>query len=250
MFFFKSTCVCSFKKHQKLFVMKTKLLFLTFVFSLFLTGQKNPYSEWIKETRTNIRLIPEYGDTHLSPQIRENDRKAISRYFPNTSMDKASEQLINTGFSYITKGDLKTAMYRFNQAWLLTPENENVFWGFGTVYFIFLDYDKALLYYNKGLTLNPEHPNLLTDKATVYLSKFYKERNKDHLNRAKDLLLQSYTLDTTNVNTLFKLSGSYFFDLDCENAVKYFTQCEDLGGQPITNEYRETLTKKCIQEYN
>src|ERR1019366_9032346 len=91
---------------------------------------------------------------------------------------KASEILIRLGFNYLYKGDLKTSMFRFNQAWLLDPENENVYWGFGAIYFTFNDFQNALKQYDEGLKLNPNSSNIITDKATVYKSKF--ETNNKH----------------------------------------------------------------------
>ena len=136
-------------------------------------------------------------------------------------------------------------MYRFNQAWLLNPENENAFWGFGAIYLSFGDIDNALAQYDEGLGMNPKSTNLLTDKATAYMYKFQQELLPADMDRAITLLLQSYAIDKTNQNTLFKLSACYFFKDDCANTLKYLKECEALGGQPITDEYREAVKSKC-----
>ena len=46
----------------------------------------------------------------------------------------ASDYLIKLGFNYMYKRDLKTAMYRFNQAYLLDSTNSDIYWGYGAIY--------------------------------------------------------------------------------------------------------------------
>eukprot|EP01037_Dinobryon_pediforme_P000913 gene913-920_t len=103
------------------------------------------YADWRALAKTEINLQPEYGN-------------AI----------KTKEHLVKLGFTYLSNGDVKTAMERFNQAWLLDPKNENAYWGYGAIYGYFNDYDTAIAEYDKGLLINPNSPVILTDKATVY----------------------------------------------------------------------------------
>lgn len=139
------------------------------------------------------------------------------------------------------QGDLKTAMRRFNQAWLLDSQNENAFWGFASVYFTFDDKDEALKQLDKGLIINPKSANILTDKATINISDFMTNHDEHFLNKAIDLFKQSYKVDSLNQNTLFKMSAAYFYKKDCENAWRFYNECMKLGGQSISPGYKEDL---------
>jgi hypothetical protein len=95
-------------------------------------AQNINYKDWKKEAKENIRLLPKYGNKPKTKDQLAADNQLIEDYIKQEgSRSKASEVLIKIGFNYLYKGDIRTAMYRFNQAWLLDPENENVFWGWG-----------------------------------------------------------------------------------------------------------------------
>jgi len=209
-------------------------------------GQQMSYEQWNAEAQTNIRLLPKYGNQPKNEQQKALDDKLIEDYIKRDgSREKGSETLIGLGFKYLYGGDVKTAMYRFNQAWLLNPDNVNVYWGYGAIYMTLGDDEKALAQYNEGLTVNPKSANLLTDKATVYLGRFYRDEKNEDLNKATALLLESYAVDNKNQNTTFKLSICYYLQEDCKNALRYLKECDKAGGQPVTNEYRKDLENNC-----
>lgn len=49
------------------------------------------------------------------------------------SREVASERFVSQGFRYYFQDDLSTAMKRFNQGWLLSPKNPDVFQGYAAV---------------------------------------------------------------------------------------------------------------------
>jgi tetratricopeptide (TPR) repeat protein len=226
--------------------MKKLLLLFLFTFNLGAFAQDISYDQWQTEAQTNIRLWPKFNNAEKNAEQKAADQRLIDDYVKQEgSRVKASELLVNLGFDYLYKGNIKTAMYRFNQAWLLNPENENAFWGFGAVYLSFGDIEKALAQYDEGLSINPKSSNLHTDKGTAYMYKFQQEQNMKDMDTAIDWLLKSYAIDKTNQNTLFKLSACYFFKDDCAGASKYLKECDAQGGKPVTSEYREALNSKC-----
>jgi len=204
------------------------------------------YEDWKKEAESNIRLNPKFGNAVKSERQKEADQQLIDDYLKQQgSHHKASEVLIKLGFDYLYRGDFRTAMYRFNQAWLLEPKNENVFWGYSAVYFTLGNHEMAMEQLNEGLILNPNSSNILTDKATIYYAKFQTSNDPKDLSAALDLLNQSYKIDSTNQNTLFKLSVVYLMKKDCKNALKYYDECNILGGKPITKEFTKALQELC-----
>jgi tetratricopeptide (TPR) repeat protein len=228
--------------------MKTFILVLSLMTQLALFSPQMTYNQFKEEAKTDIRYLPKYGNAPKTKEQTEADNELIKDYLKQGGTHrKASDILVRLGFDYLYKGDLKTAMFRFNQAWLLDPKNENVFWGFGCVYFSFNDFQSALQQYDEGLTLNPASSTIITDKATVFKAKYETDYNHDikDLNTSIDLFLKSYSIDSKNQNTLYKLSVCYLQKDDCKNARKYYNECVKLGGKPITKEYTDVLNKKC-----
>ena len=184
---------------------------------------------------------------------REKFRKfaEVNGYELQTSTHrKGSDHLISLGFQYLYR-DLKTAMYRFNQAYLLDSTNTDIYWGFGAVYMTLGQYQKAKEQYVEGLKIDPDNTHLLTDYGTYFMANYYALEPADKKNALQNLdtaikyMTRSYILDPTDQNTTFKLSTLYWNKGDCNNAWKYYKECKVLGGQPITEAYTKDLEKKC-----
>jgi tetratricopeptide (TPR) repeat protein len=225
-----------------------KYIITAFISFAFLSsfGQQMTYQQWKEEAANEINLQPEYGHVTKNKELIEIDNKFIeSELKISGTHRKASEEQVKLGFDYLYRGDIKTAMRRFNQAWLLDPKNENAYWGYGAVYFTFNDYDEALKQLEKGLSINPSSSNILTDIATINVSFYMTKGNPDYLNKAIGLFIQSYKIDPHNQNTLFKLSAAYYYKNDCVNAWKYYNECMRLGGQQISPGYADALKKQC-----
>jgi len=142
-------------------------------------------------------------------------------------------------------------MYRFNQAYLLDSNNTDIYWGFGAVYMTLGQYQKAKKQYEEGLKINPDNTHLLTDYGTYFLWQYAtlkpidKEKAMVKLDSAMTYMTKSYNLDSTDQQTVFKLSILYWNKGDCDNAWKYYDECKSLGGQLITEAYTNDLQKEC-----
>ena len=107
-------------------------------------AQQITYRQWQEEAKTEIRLLPEYGHVTKSQEQKKADQELIqAEILQEGTPRKASDHLITLGFNNLYSGDLRTAMYRFNQAWLVDPTNANVYWGFGAIYFTFNEVNTA-----------------------------------------------------------------------------------------------------------
>lgn len=217
------------------------------------SGQQMTLEQWNEEAKTNIRLLPEYGHIQKTERQKQTDKEFIETVLKqDSSLRKASDNYINFGFHYLYH-DVKTAMYRFNQAYLLDSTNTDIYWGFGAIYTILGDYTRAAEQYKKGLSMDPYNTHLLTDYGTVFLAQYYELHPMDEKSALSNLehaithLLKSYTLDPTDQNTTFKLSICYYNKKECENAWKYYEICQKSGGRPITEEYTKDLKKMCIR---
>lgn len=226
--------------------MKYFFLITALLFSVPVLAQKMSYDDWKKKAESEINLQPEYGGVKKTKEQVDLDNEFIQTVIKqDTTRVKGSEHLVRLGFNYLYRGDLETAMKRFNQAWLLNPKNENAYWGYAAVYFGFNDRAEAKKQLDKGLLINPNSANILTDEATLEMSVYMETGNIAQLNKALALFTQSYKIDPRNQNTLFKLSTAYYYTKDCMNALKYYNECIKLGGQQISPDYGDALKKMC-----
>jgi len=226
--------------------MKYFLVIIATLLSMSSFAQQMSYKEWQEKASAEINLRPEYGNVKKDKAHIEEDQKFIQTVLKeDVTNRKGSEHLVQLGFTYLYRGDLETAMRRFNQAWLLDPKNENAYWGFAAIYFAFNDYDEALKQEDKGLVINPNSSNILTDKATLYTGLYMSKHDINYLNKAIYIFNKSYKIDPTNQNTLFKLSAAYFYKKDCSNAWKFYDECMKLGGKSISPGYADALRKQC-----
>ena len=231
--------------------MKKILTGLILLLSLTISGQQMSWDEWEKAAQSDIRLLPKYGNVEKTDQQKASDAQLIETILKQESTHrKGSDHLIDLGFQYLYK-DIKTAMSRFNQAYLLDPTNTDVYWGFGGVYMTLGNYEKAKEQYEEGLKIDPENTHLLTDYGTYFMVQYYalkpidQEKALANLDAAISYMTTSYKLNPEDQNTTFKLSVLYFLKEDCENAWKYYNDCVKSGGAPITESYTSGLKAKC-----
>jgi tetratricopeptide (TPR) repeat protein len=78
--------------------------------------------------------LPMYGEREKTAEMKSADAAFIASIEKRgLSHQEGAEQVVQLGWSYWAKRDFATAMSRFNQAWLLDPENGNVYHGFALV---------------------------------------------------------------------------------------------------------------------
>lgn len=194
--------------------------------------------QWNEEAKSNIRCMPKYGYAEKTAGQLEADSNFIRKTLHEFPIKKlASDQLIELGFKYLYH-DVKTAMYRFNQAYLLDSTNSDIYWGYGAVYMTLQDYPRAKEQYEDGLLHDPMNTRIMTDFGTYFMV-------QDIPDSALRYFSRSFMLDSTNQNTLFKLSACYYYREDCKNAVYYYEKCKSLGCRPLTKEYVDALEIKC-----
>ena len=231
------------------------LITLTLSLITFISFGQTNYKDWENQSKTNIRLLPKYGNAEKTPGQIEIDNKFIEATMKmeqfNGDKTAASNHMINLGFQYLYKGDLKTAMYRFNQSYLLDRENSDIYWGFGAIYMSLSNLEEAKEQYEEGLRLNSKNTHLLTDYGTYFLAKYYEVKSSNakeagnYLSQAINQLNKSYDINQKDQNTLYKLSICHLMNNDCKNARKFYELCKIEGGAPIDDEYTKELNKLC-----
>ena len=235
--------------------MKNHLIGLALLFSITVFSQQIIWEQWQKESATNINLLPKYGHVEKTKKQKKADKEFIKTIIKlDSTRKKGSDRFIRLGFNFLYQNDIKTAMRRFNQAYLLDSTNTDIYWGFGAIYMTLGQYQKAKEQYEEGLKITPDNTHLLTDYGTYFMWQYAalkpidKENAMINLDAAITYLTKSYNIDSTDQNTTFKLSILYFDIGDCDNAWKYYEECKLLGGQMITEAYTKDLQNKCKQK--
>jgi tetratricopeptide (TPR) repeat protein len=117
-------------------LMKTKFrgswagMFLAFWTLFFSSGAASAAQD------TNPDALPMFGQPAIT---RPDELKKADELFIATAIAKygnrnaASRASVAQGWSAIRSGNPAMALRRFNEGWLLNPENPGAFWGFGAV---------------------------------------------------------------------------------------------------------------------
>ena len=115
---------------------------------------------------SGIALLPMYGGKPREPADEQFIAAATKQA---GSKEIASQQHVEFGWNYLHMRDPDTAMRRFNQAWLLNPQNADVFVGFGSVAIAKRNPHQAIEMLNRALVLNPQHAKAMCLSATARL---------------------------------------------------------------------------------
>ena len=125
---------------------------------------------------------PMYGNKPFTEeQKRFNDQVVNAVIAGAGSKQAALERTIKLAWQYFYKNDPDTAMKRFNQAWLIDPNNDEIFYGFGFLMSVQGKRDDAISLYKKALALNPNHPMALANLARSYKDQAYALYGKKRL---------------------------------------------------------------------
>jgi Tfp pilus assembly protein PilF len=78
-----------------------------------------------------INLIPMYGEQEKTEALKKADADFIASIEKlGVTRQEGAKQLAKSGWSYWKKNDMNLTIARFNQAWLLDPENADVYHAF------------------------------------------------------------------------------------------------------------------------
>jgi len=154
---------------------------------------------------TPINLIPMYGYPSIekSERLKKLDDEFITTVVKSSgTRERASKAFAYYGWNAFKKGDLETAMRRFNQSWLLNRDSYLPYWGFGAILNSQKKTSEAIVYFEKALMLideSGEKARLLNDTARAYTLQGTKALNsmkaKPLFDKANRLHVESEKLD-------------------------------------------------------
>lgn len=189
----------------------------------------------------SMNEMPMYDGKH-TPTVPENLRM--------------SEGAVRLGWKYYYQGDYKTAIKRFNQAWMFNRKSVGAFYGFGLVMGQRARKEEAvknlkasILYLTKAneYSLHKDY-KIITDLAyshtmlaTILVAKGKSDNN--HFKIAETLFIKSKALKADYPLTYALWSTCEFYQKRYSQAKKLLNEAKKLGYKPDQN-YQKDLNNK------
>lgn len=195
----------------------------------------------------NMHLMPLFGETSKSIEQIEFEINFLNDCDQNfASRNEASQFFSARGWEYLQEGDLDTACYRFNLAYLLDSKNSDCYWGLGVVCFQKGHLTDAERMLRKGADMDSTNVGLLVDLATVDLIHYKEAKENWELIEAEQILNRAERLDSTAANVYLKKSVLEFHKGNYDAAWVNLHKTRLLDIELLDYEFmKELLAKKC-----
>nr|MDJ0624340.1 tetratricopeptide repeat protein [Desulfocapsaceae bacterium] len=176
-------------------ILLTILLLLTFVVGA--TGQ-------------TINELPLYGGVEKTESQKKADKKFVNAVIKSMgSGEKAARHFVKRGWEALSKGDSKTAIKRFNQAWLVFPENGKIYWGLALTQAQQGEFNLAIDLYEEADQLLSDNARFLADYGYTIIG--YADDLKNNNMEYIDILDEGIDKLNTARDLEPKLSPVYFY---------------------------------------
>ncbi|MEJ8756716.1 hypothetical protein WG947_06905 [Pontibacter sp. H259] len=170
-------------------------------------------------TVTNPKVLPMFGNITKTEAQQKSDEKFLKSCDASfATRTEASKFFMERGWEYLDEGQTDTAMYRFNLAWLLNPDNSETYWAFGLVTVAKGKPAEAIGYYQKALSMQPKSSLLLSDMAAAHVALYEQHPKKKTLKQATEYINQAIAADAQNALAYYTLSQIRFFDANYAEA--------------------------------
>ncbi len=197
------------------------------------------------ETTGPLNTLPLFGERPKTAEqidaeihfLNDCDRNFASR-------TEASDFFAARGWDYVADGQLDTAAYRFNMAWLLNERNVDAYWGLGVVSYQRDQLPNAIRMLKKGMAVVDTNAVLLTDLATVQIKYYQQKKHSSDLEEAETVLLKAVAMNPTSAVSLQKLSLVYYLRSNYVKAWTYFHQAREFDLATLDLQYLNDLLSK------
>ena len=169
----------------------------------------------------SINEIPEYGNQPKSPEMLQADQQ-----FLNTVKGKeqqAFDHMMNVGWSFFKRGDIGTAIKRFNQAWLIDSTRYESYWGFAAAEGRLNNLETSKHYYEKALSHNGDTKILNPEYAIVLREQAKAENNSEKLAEADNLFMSE--IEAGNEKAACIYAYQLYRDNKKEEACQIISSC-------------------------
>jgi tetratricopeptide (TPR) repeat protein len=112
-----------------------------------------------------------YGNVPFTVEVQKINEDFIKLIEAKGSRESGARRAVVVAWSYYSKGDLRTAMKRFNQAWLLNPNNPEIYFGFGCISDEKNNFKEAIEMYTRAININPDYAYAYSNRGLTYYHK-------------------------------------------------------------------------------
>ncbi len=170
-------------------------------------------------TLAERRVLPLFGEQRKTSDQIEDEIRFLSecdKMF--TSRDDASAFFAARAWEYVQEGQLDTAAYRFNLAYLLNEKNVDSFWGLGVICYQKDKLEDAERMMRRGVEVSPDNVPLMVDLSTIELRHFTEKKDTQDLEESHQLLRRAAALDSTYAQTFYNLALAEYYRADYPKA--------------------------------
>jgi tetratricopeptide (TPR) repeat protein len=199
-------------------------------------------------TEKRIDNLPMYGQPEIErpPFLKKADADFIAKASGGLgTREEASKIFHAQAERFMAKGNLDFAMRRYNQSWLLNPDNYQPYWGFARVLIQQGQLDDGIQYLEKAEKLVDDRYQkvaLLTDLASAYSYKGQSTPN--YFDKANKKFSESVALDPTYPNSWRGWAYSLYEQGHYVDAWKKVLKAESLNARPFPPAFITELTSK------
>jgi len=116
------------------------------------------------------REVPAWKGVTKTEANLQADRELVeaAKKLTNGDLKLAAQRALQLGWQFVIKGEPEAAIRRFNQAWLMNPENGNIYWGFAVATHMRNDaLEEVSSWFDKAQSIMGEHPSIFSDRGRV-----------------------------------------------------------------------------------
>ena len=184
---------------------------------------------------------PMYGEVPKTDEYKKFDEEFITSAVALTgSKEKGCETYLKKAWAYFYHDSLDLAMKRFNQSWLLNPENPDTYFGFAALMEIQGNKSEAERFYKIGISKDTE--NKRTEVCYQKIADC-KEQIQDFKGTI-DAYEKIVSIDSINIFAYKKLGYFYDQEKNNEKAIGNYNKAIELDAKdPMTYNNRGYLNQ-------
>ena len=196
----------------------------------------------------NNDTVPMYGqpDIERPAYLKEADEEFIKTAVDDIgSRKKASKAWSFKGEKLFFQNQLDLAMQKYNQSWLLDPDNYQPYWGFARIMLQKNRIDEGIDYLEKAEQLidnDYQKVALLSDMGTAYTYKG--GQNPDYFSKANSKFSESIKLDSSYPNSWGRWAISLYRQGKYKEAWAKVKKAQSLNARPFSSEFLSALKEK------
>ncbi|MCB2184443.1 MAG: hypothetical protein KQH63_20650 [Desulfobulbaceae bacterium] len=177
-------------------------------------------------------------------------REAISGF--GGSREDASKAWASVADEFLSNGDLYNAMRRYNQSWLLDPNNYHPYHGFGQIMLARGEVDEAVKYMEKAkeLVSDPyQRPAVLNDTGIAYSYKAQSVPVSNQTDRAKYFAMANQNFEESTQDKTYKevwrrWAYSLFEEGKYSETWEKVKMARSIGAAPMPPKFISALSEK------